>query len=286
MKNRTVNRRKVRLTFSSVAFFKKDYAASAAIALKKGWGQIGTEPYRPFIPVHRFAGCGFSVRLCCPRTGESIHCHSLGEANWGRILLWQEGHVQLFSQVAIPRQDSMRIAAKLGIKHPVYPDKTMAVMTTDFVHLSLVGGVRTFTAYSIKPSPQAIKQRKAQLLAIEKQYYRELGINWVLKFKHDADQKVLANIRFVEGFVGQSPLIWGSDRWNLFEPGIYAEVSLGLPLNRACQNAQKKLQMPRNTALTLVRFFIANRIWHIDWAILINTSAPLDVLRRSPELKL
>jgi len=273
-------RRKIRLTFSSKAFNKKSFAASAATALEKGWGQIGVEPYHPFIPVNRLAGYGFSVRLCCPCTGESIHCHSLGEANWNRIHLWTTGHKRLFTQVAIPRQASQRIAKELGIIHPTYPDRTPVVMTTDAVHLCLVDGVHIFTAYSVKLKPQGLKQRKLDLLAIEKRYYEELGIPWYLKFRYDADQTILGNIRFVESFVGASPLIWGSTDWKRYEDAIYAGVASGIPLNAACWSAEKALDMPQNSALTLARFFIANRIWDIDWKVAINPTKPLVVLQR------
>jgi hypothetical protein len=273
-------RRKIRLTFSSKAYNKKNFAASAAIALKKGWGQIGVEPYHPFIPVHQLAGYGFSVRLCCPRTGESIHCHSLGEANWARIHLWTKGHKRLFTQVIIPRQASQRIAKELGIKHPNYPDGTPVVMTTDAVHLCLVDGVQIFTAYSVKLKPHGLKRRKLDLLAIEKRYYEELGIPWSLKFRYDADQTILGNIRFVESFVGASTLIWGSTDWERYEGAIYTGVMSGLPLNEACWSAEKALDMPQNSALTLARFFIANRIWDIDWTVPINPFKPLVVLQR------
>jgi hypothetical protein len=285
MKTR-LKRRKFRMGFSSRAFHQKDYARSAEIALLKRWGIIGPGPYHPFIPVRRLAGSGFSGRLICPYTGELIDCHSKGEINWARLLLWVEGHRRLFPQVALPRQATMRIAKEQKVIHPRYPDGTPAVMTTDFVHLTEQNGDLVYAAYAIKHSPEKLKKRKRQLLDIEEQYFLEKGIPWFLKYRYEANQDILYNIRAVDAYVGASPMIWGSDQWQKFEPSLFAKVSEGLPLHRACQAVEPKLKMKPRSALTLVRFFIANRIWRIDWSRRFDALAPLPIVQRCPEITL
>jgi hypothetical protein len=95
-----------------------------------------------------------------------------------------------------------------------------------------------------------------------------------------------AHIRAVDAYVGVSPEIWGSDQWQKFEPPLFAKVSEGLPLHRACQAVEPKLKMKPRSALTLVRFFIANRIWRIDWSKRFDALAPLPILQRCPEVTL
>ncbi len=279
-------RRKRRLGFSPKVYFQKDDAASDARKLAKGWGQIGVNPYNPFTPVHLFAGHGFSGRLPCPRTREIVHCHSLGEIGWGRILLRYPNHFYLYSQVAIPRQHSERIAKENKIRHPKHRCGTPSVRTTDFVHCTLVDGGAFYEAYSIKSSPDSLSKRDEELAKIERIYFEEQGISWQLRFRSEIDPIVLANIRFVEAFSGVSPFIWGSDCWKAFEPALYKAVASGSPLNEACKSVERKLRMPKFTALTLVRFFLANWIWLIDWVTPIDTFSSLELKGRCPEVEL
>jgi hypothetical protein len=237
----------------------------------------------PFIPIHTFAGSGFSTRLCCPVSRDIIHCHSLGEAAWARLLCWTTGgHANLFSQVALPRQDTLRIASALGIRHPRYPDGTCCVMTTDFVQLMKINGKRQYRAVSVKAKPPLTK-RKSELLEIEKVYWSEKNIPFFVCYKTDADRIVLGNIRWVEAFVGVSSMIWGSDKWRLYEPLLYMFILEGMPPAHAAKAAEAKLGMPKGSGLSLIRFYIANRIWEIDWAIELNPLKPMVILGRQAE---
>jgi hypothetical protein len=271
-------RRKFRMRFSSKAFFQKNKAREAELALGRGWGIIGCEPYYPYIPVHRYAGSGFAVRPLCPLTGELIHCHSLGEGHFALQLLWAEDHVRLFSQVAIPRNDSVPIAKFLKIVHPRFSCGTPSVRTLDFVHLCTGG--RWF-AYSFKNSRESVKPRDRDLIEIERKYCEDNNITWSMAYKTDLDRDLIQNIQWVEAFVGVSPMIYGSNRWKELEPEFFAQVRSGNPLNQASCAAQRKLRMPKNTGLTLVKFFIANRIWKINWKKRINPFEPLAILGRN-----
>src|SRR5271170_729931 len=147
-----MNRKKrIQLSKNPRAFKQRDEARRAEIALEQGRGQMDKSPYRPFISVQSFSSLGFAFRIPCPKTGELVHLHSIGEACWARILMWETSHRRLFSQVALARQKTEEIATRLGIRHPIYKyTKIPTVMTMDFVHLTRIPEGRSFAAYQIK----------------------------------------------------------------------------------------------------------------------------------------
>ena len=278
-----LKRRKTRLGYSRRAYKQKDHARSAEISLAKGWGNISIEPYMPFIPIHRFAGSGFSTRLCCPVSKDIIHCHSLGESAYARLLMWTPGHRRLYSQVALPRQHTLQIAESLGIRHPRYPDGTLCVMTTDFLQLLEIDGKRQFRAISVKANKPKSK-RKLELLKLEEEYWASKNVSCHLCLKSDASRTILSNIRYVESFVGVSDLIWGSHKWNEYEAPLYLYVQQGYPPTQAARIVEARLGMPKGSGLSLFRFFIANRIWEINWSIELNPLKPLTILERSVQI--
>jgi hypothetical protein len=133
--SRPLVRRHFQLVKSSRAYLQVEHMKKVEKALQEGRGQMTKLPYVPMIDVS-FCSTGFVTRHRDPATGEIIHCLSSGESDAARSLLWLPGHVRLYSQVALPRQVTMRIADQLGIDHPRFPDrKTYLVMTTDLVHV-------------------------------------------------------------------------------------------------------------------------------------------------------
>ena len=200
-----------------------------------------------------------------------------------RQLAWQANHWYLYSQVVIPRQDSIRIAKDLEIRHPRFPGGIPSVRTLDFVHLATDG---VYTAYSVKASPESLSPFDLRMMAIERRYCEEVGFDWCSKFKSQVNATVIRNIRWIEGNEGISPLIYGSEQWRRLEPTFHEKVTSGKPLNRACATAERKLRLPPTSGLTLVRFFIANRIWSIDWETLINPFTPLSIVGRNLEVQL
>ena len=81
----------------------------------------------------QYVATGFSTRLVDPVTGNVLHPCSAAEADVMRYFFWLPGHAKLVHRVELNLADTVRIAAALGIAHPVLRDGTLATMATDFI---------------------------------------------------------------------------------------------------------------------------------------------------------
>ena len=267
-----------KLSYSKLAFTQVDYKRKAIIAWARGLGDITRVPYLPWVSI-RFNSSGFCSRHLDPVTGEILHSLSSGESDWIRSLLWLSGHAGMYSQVRIPRQDTLRIAKKNGYRHPKYPDGvTPYVLTTDLVQIRWVNGRRIMTAFSVKSRP-SLTERAGEKLLIEKEYWEEQGVVWQLLFRTQINTARIENIRWIENYVPSSPLVPARNEWQRIEAVLFPLVSSGMPLNAACHRADEILSFD-GVGLAQVRFYLAARIWVIDFDEPINTFRPLQIIHR------
>jgi len=277
---RTKRHLNCQLSHSRRAYRQDDYRRKVEIAISKGLGRMDVTPYRPWISV-AFSSKGFVTRHPDPVTGFAIHALSSGESDWVRTLLSLPGHLGLFSQVALPRQDTMRIAKEMGRKYPFFPDhKTPLVMTTDLVQVRWDDGKRKLFAYSVKKAPN-LPEVQVRKLEIEGAYWRELGVPWRLVYRTDAPQNRIRNYRWFENYLPTSPLIPFKARWREIERVLYPLVNSDLTLAAACEKADAILSLPEGASLSQVRFYLCSRIWSVDLDVIISSFRPLVLLERN-----
>lgn len=157
-------------------------------------GQGNGADYKPYITTSEFNSQGTTSVVKDWKTGRGVHCLSQGEMYWFYILRWDDANIDIREQYPLDYDETVKIAAKLGIPAP------KEIMTTDMLVTRLDG---SYVAYSIK-TDRDLKQRQLQLLCIEKQYWIDKGIDYQLVFKTDMNTTLASNIRLVTEFYDSS----------------------------------------------------------------------------------
>lgn len=79
---------------------------------------------------------------------------------------------------------TLELARRLGIRHPMVHGgggSAPWVMTTDLLlTLELRPGCRQLLAISVKPDAEALRKRTRELLALERHYWHERNVEWLL----------------------------------------------------------------------------------------------------------
>jgi len=166
----------------------------------QGFGQGEGDHYRAWFKVRDVPSEGRSSRYGALRHKRTHQL--LSDVESGHFLLadFQPGVVEIREQIALlPRDDTVRIANELGVKHPTYRGtRTPVVMTSDlWVDRNAVRMTPFVLCVkhesSLLPGAKALK-RTIEKLAIERRYWRERGVSWRLVTQADLDHKVTTNL--------------------------------------------------------------------------------------------
>lgn len=88
---------------------------------------------------------------------------------------------ELFEQVLLELEDTIKICEELEIRHPHRPySGEHIVMTTDFVAYVKKESGYEFQAFAVKPEKELNDQRVLEKLKVEQQYWMQRGIAWAV----------------------------------------------------------------------------------------------------------
>ena len=167
--------------------------------VKEGRGQGAGADYLPWLRVSDVPSKGFSHRIWGELTHRVHHLLSYLEY---LVYLWcllQGGLCDIREAYPLNREDTRRIAKKLGLAHPRYPGTRIdIVMTTDLL-LTRPGDPVVYIALAVKPAAQLDDPRVMEKLAIERAYWLERGVTFFVVTEKELPQVVLHNferIRF------------------------------------------------------------------------------------------
>lgn len=247
--------------------------------LQKGRGQGHGGNYTPFLRTSEVPSHGKSTRVKGWKTGRVHHFLSTHESNYFYILEWSPAVVDIREQFPLPLDETTKIAERLAIKHPVKPkDKTLAVVTTDFLIDVAKEGVTTLKARTVKPSNDLNSLRTIEKLEIERTYWRERGVDWGIVTECEIPKPLAQNVEWIHtaldfddapgidpahiSFIESSlfDFISATPTASLAAAGIEVDMSLGL----------------RNgTCLWVVRHLIASKQWGVNMMLRIYPANPL-----------
>jgi hypothetical protein len=208
--------------------------------IKQGYGQGTGKDYKPFLYVRDVPSEGSSNMVRRRVSGRVHHylstleflVHLLAE-HCGRVIDIREQYALL------PWTETQDFAAKLGIDHPLYPDTTVPiVMTTDLVvSLQEPDGIR-HVAISVKPENK-LDERTMEKLLLERLYWNQRGVTWLLVTEKDIPQPRANNLQFFEmalqGISRAVPGVGYEEFARHFESGWSASATLLELINLACQ---------------------------------------------------
>lgn len=163
--------------------------------LKDGRGQGQGSDYKPFIYTRDVSSLGRSHRLPGSKT-RRLH-HLLSDLELAIFLtLDRSPHVtDIREQFPMRVEDTVRIAEELGLPHGRYKG-TPQVLTSDFL-VDFEDPQRPSIAIQAKYSTDLQKPEVIERLELERRYWQEKGIPWVIVTEREVSKVAFANIQWL-----------------------------------------------------------------------------------------
>jgi hypothetical protein len=138
----------------------------------EGRGKGSLASYLPWVQVSDFSSLGNSRRVFSNKTGR-VH-HLMSDVEWQFFLLleFSPDITDIREQYPLPREETLGIAAQLGIRHPTYPGTAVpTVMTCDFLAIRKKGSTNPVVEfYDCKRTQEAEDRRSLEKLEISRTY--------------------------------------------------------------------------------------------------------------------
>lgn len=237
--------------------------------IKEGRGQGEGKDYKPWISIQDFPSKGKVSRYFSWKCERMHQFMSDLELNYFYILLWSDKVIDIREQYPLlDIEAAMRIAEEKGIKYPVAPNsKEPIVMTTDFMITVVEDGKRKDIARTIKQSKELEKKRVIEKFEIEREYWKEKGIDWGIVTEKEIPKMLALNIEWVfSAYVLET-----SDEMNINDLIRYASIlkdrlqkNSRVIINEFLTSLDKEYGLSDGSFLYLFKHLIATKQIHID----------------------
>ena len=178
----------------------------------EGRGGGRGEAYKPWLRVQDLSSRGRSSRMPGRKSGRT---HELMSDLERAVLLEFDAFeevVDIREQFPLPRESTMRIADRAGIRHPAVRGVDI-VMTTDFVIDVSDGRAHSAVAVAVKYAKDLESKRTIEKLEIERRYWLAQKTRWVLVTELDLVADRTAVAMWKHGWhtlehLGETPEYW------------------------------------------------------------------------------
>jgi hypothetical protein len=244
-----------------------------------GGGAARGAQYTPYLSVRDVPSLGNVNRVLGWKTGRVHQFMSNLEFQFFLLLEWSDAVVDVNEQFPLDLSETQSIAEQLGLKHPTLPVTQLPnVMTSDFKIAIARGLEQVCRVVSIKPSSQ-LTERTLQKLEIERRYWAKRNVQWNIMTERDIDQTRVRNIQWLHPYGKlQYGLLPEAVSLKNIENLLREMVTAGGVLSGVALAFDDHLGLPEGSGLTLVRHFLASKIWRVNMDVPINPSQPLALL--------
>ena len=183
----------------------------------RGSGELAD--YKPFIDHHDVSSLGLASRVPSVKTGRIHHFLSNVETDAFRELVRMPQVLDIREQYPLDREDTRRIAAEMGVPHPVYRPGVDMVMTTDLLVIVASGGEQVRFARAGKTIADLADPRTMEKLEIERRYWTSRGVHWSLVTDLDRSARratTLAELMGMEALPEEDQPSYWTDRIAIF----------------------------------------------------------------------
>lgn len=163
--------------------------------LKEGRGQGQGPDYKPFIYTRDVSSLGRSHRLPGSKTRRLHHLISDLELAIFLTLDRSPQVIDIREQFPMRVEDTVRIAEVFGLPHGRYQG-TPQVLTSDFV-VDFEDSRRPTVAIQAKYAADLQKPEVIERLELERRYWEEKGIPWVIVTEREVSKVATANIQWL-----------------------------------------------------------------------------------------
>lgn len=175
----------------------------------EGRGRGDRASYKPWIYVHDVPSTGRSSRIF---NGERImHTLSDWETTAVRQFQWDPDVLDIREQFPLPLEVTQRIAREMKVRHPCDSKSRVDIpITTDLLITRRINNAAVLLARSIKEKaaveyhasltrPQRVKiGRTLQKLEIERRYWSEINVSWMLVTDDHLSKTLKSNLEFIQ----------------------------------------------------------------------------------------
>ncbi|MDF8365303.1 TnsA endonuclease N-terminal domain-containing protein [Achromobacter anxifer] len=165
---------------------------------KEGRGSGHGPDYRSFITVFDLSSIGQSRRVPSIKVGRTLHLLSGLEHNVYLLLERSKEVIDIREQYPLDRDQTLEVASRLGLKHPVYPHSEVpVVMTVDFLVDFVRDGKRSVEAIAVKTSAELRSKRSVAKLEIARTTLQDMGIPHHLILDTKLPHRAVENIQWI-----------------------------------------------------------------------------------------
>lgn len=250
--------------------------------LKEKRGQGHGAEYKPWLTVQDISSHGRSSRIYSFKTGRGHHLFSDIETAVFLLLDWSDHVVDIREQFPLDRDETRRIAADMGVRHPAdMQTRTDIVMTTDFLVDVRQGSGTATVARAVKPASELDKHRTLEKLEIERRYWNDKGIDWGLITDQDYPSQRIKNLhwlhemRSLEHTVTPYRGYW-EDRCGRFLACL--PLASDMTIKQFIRHLQETQGFARGEALTVIRHLAANKRISIGLDAQFDLNSPVSAI--------
>ena len=162
---------------------------------REGRGQGTGVGYKPYIQCREFNSLGTCSTPIDWKTGRTVELLSQAEKAIWYLLHWEDSVADILEQYPLDLSKTVALAETYGIRHP---KDTRASMTTDFL---VIMQDKTRYAISVKSDERDLKNRRTvEKLFLEKTYWENEGVGFIIMLKSKVNMTKVHNIRMVTEF--------------------------------------------------------------------------------------
>lgn len=173
--------------------------ALIAERVKAGRGSGTGVNFSPWLYVQEFSSRGTQTRVPGFKVKRTIHTFSYLERGFFLVAEFLPGFLDWNEQRPMDRRTTLGAAAKLCIRHPIYPGtRVPVVMTLDAIHSTVdLDGVVLLAALDFKPQRRLNDERTLAKLSLHRAYCAHHGIPHALYTENSVSWQVVRNIDWV-----------------------------------------------------------------------------------------
>lgn len=168
--------------------------------IREGYGEGEGPAYKPWIRTTDFSSAGRISRPYSAKCGRTMELVSDVESNTFSLLEFAPLVVQVYEQYRLEQDETLQIAAALGIAHPYYPGTDVeTVMTVDFLVLTGSLDAPSYLAIDCKRSEDADDPRALEKLQITHAYFAGRDVPHRLVYHSRLPMQMVRNIEWARG---------------------------------------------------------------------------------------
>lgn len=236
--------------------------------IKEGRGSGQLIEYKPWLTIHDVPSTGNASRLKGWKTSRTHHFLSNIEKNYFFLLEWSDIVLDIREQFPLNREETLRIAEKLNIRHPM-DSSVVSVMTTDFLVSVKDKGKTKYLARAIKPASELEKERVIEKLEIERVYWEENNVDWAIVTELDLPKEFAKNVSWVHNFI-QLPNKDDHIIALLFLKNLNGFRDSNVKVVEICSAFDEEYSLDYGTSINFFKFLLANKYIEVNMVNKIN----------------